>query len=111
MLHGKSQLINALKLVINEFERQLDRKVKIIRSNKGGEYYGRYNELWQNCSLFAKFLEKRDMCSIHNVWYAAIKLCYKNIYCIMMDMVRSIISNSSLLLLLWMYVLKTMIYL
>ena len=43
LLHEKSQVVNALEIYLNEIERQLDRKVKIIRSDKGGEYYGRYD--------------------------------------------------------------------
>ena len=47
LLHEKSQSVNALKVYINEVERQLDRKVKIVRSDRGGEYYGRYDESGQ----------------------------------------------------------------
>jgi len=36
--------VNALEVYINEVERQLNRKVKIIKSDRGGEYYGRYDE-------------------------------------------------------------------
>ncbi len=32
----KSQSMNALEVYINEIERQLDRKVKIVRSNRSG---------------------------------------------------------------------------
>ncbi|GJT55600.1 retrovirus-related pol polyprotein from transposon TNT 1-94 [Tanacetum coccineum] len=39
LLHEKSQSINALEVFINEVERQLDRKVKIVRSDRGCEYY------------------------------------------------------------------------
>ena len=44
LLHEKSQSVDALKVYITGIERQLDRKVKIIRSNRGGEYYGKYDE-------------------------------------------------------------------
>ncbi|GJX36332.1 retrovirus-related pol polyprotein from transposon TNT 1-94 [Tanacetum coccineum] len=44
LLHEKSQSINALEVYVNEVERQLDRKVKIIRSDRGGEYYEKYDE-------------------------------------------------------------------
>jgi len=36
--------VNALEVYINKVERKLDRKVKIVRSKRGGEYYGRYDE-------------------------------------------------------------------
>ena len=42
-------------------ERQLDRKVKVVRSDRGGEYYERYDERGQHPGLFAKFLEKRGV--------------------------------------------------
>ena len=44
-------------------ERELDRKVKVVRSDGGGEYYGRYDENGQHRSPLAKFLEKRDICA------------------------------------------------
>ena len=51
----KSQAINALEVFITEVERQLDIKVKIIKSYIGGEYYRRYDENGQHPSPFAKF--------------------------------------------------------
>ena len=63
MLHEKSQAINALEVFITEVERQLGRKVKIIRSDRGGEYYGRYDESGQHPGPFAKFLEKCGICA------------------------------------------------
>jgi len=44
LLHEKSQSVNALEVYINEMEKELDRKVKIVRFDRGGEYYGRYDE-------------------------------------------------------------------
>jgi len=63
LLHEKSQVVNALEIYINEMERELDRKVKVVRSDGGGEYYGRYDENGQHRSPLAKFLEKRDICA------------------------------------------------
>jgi len=48
---------------ITEIKRQIDRKVKIIRSDKGEEYYGRYDKSEQNPILFSKFLEKQGICA------------------------------------------------
>ena len=45
-------------MYITEVERQLDRKVKIVRSDRGGEFYGKYDESGQNPGPFAKLLEK-----------------------------------------------------
>ena len=44
LLHEKSQSVDVLEIFINEVERQLDRKVKIMRSDRGGEYYGKFDE-------------------------------------------------------------------
>ena len=63
LLHKKSQSVNALEVFITEVERQLDRKVKIVRSVRGDEYYGRYDEIGQRPGPFAKFLEKRGICA------------------------------------------------
>ncbi|GKB06474.1 retrovirus-related pol polyprotein from transposon TNT 1-94 [Tanacetum coccineum] len=54
---------NALEVIINEVERQLDRKVKIVRSDRGGEYYGKYDESGQCLGPFAKFIESHDICA------------------------------------------------
>jgi hypothetical protein len=55
--------MNALEVYIIEVERQLERKVKIIRSNRGGEYYGKYCESRQCLGPFAKLLEKHRICA------------------------------------------------
>ncbi|RVW56198.1 Retrovirus-related Pol polyprotein from transposon TNT 1-94 [Vitis vinifera] len=61
LMHEKSQAIEIFKMFIIEVERQLDKKIKIVRSDRGGEYYGRYDESGQNPGPFAKFLEKRGI--------------------------------------------------
>ena len=44
LMHEKSQAIDIFEMFITEVERQLDKKIKIVRSDRGGEYYGRYDE-------------------------------------------------------------------
>jgi len=44
-------------------KRQLDINVKIIRYDRGCEYYGRYDETGQHPGPFAKLLQKRDICA------------------------------------------------
>ena len=63
LLHEKSQVVDVLEICLNEVEKQLDRKVKIIRSDKCGEYYGRYDETGQHPGLFDKLSQKRDICA------------------------------------------------
>ena len=66
MLYEQSREINALETFITEVERQLGRKVKIIRSVRGGEYYGIYDENGQHPGPFSKFHEKHDICTQYN---------------------------------------------
>ena len=63
LLHEKSQAVNAFEVYITEVERQLERKVKIIRSDRGSEYYGKYCESGQCPGLFAKLFEKHGICA------------------------------------------------
>lgn len=38
LFHESSQSINALEVFVNEVEKQLDKKMKIMRSDKGGDW-------------------------------------------------------------------------
>jgi len=105
LLHKKSQAVNALEIYINEVKRQLNRKMKVVRSDRGGKYYGRYDESGQHPGLFAKFLEQRGICAQHTMsgtpqQNGASERRNRTL----IDMVRSMLSNSSLPVLLWMYV-------
>ena len=63
LLHEKSQLVDALTVFINEVERQLDKKSKIVRSERGDKYYNKHEEIRQCPGPFAKFFEKCGMCA------------------------------------------------
>ena len=63
MLHEKSQSVYALEVFITKVERQLDRRMKIVKFDRGGKYYGKHDEIGQCHSPFAKFLEKCGMCA------------------------------------------------
>jgi len=104
--------MNALESYINKVERQLDRKVKIVRSNRGGEYYGRYDESGQHLGPFAKFLKKRGICAQYTMTGTPQQNgVSERRNRTLMDMVRSMLSNSCLLVSLWMYALKIVMYL
>ena len=112
LLKEKSQSVDILEIFLNEVERQLDRKVKIIRSDRGGEYYEKYDESGQCPGPFAKVLEKRGICA----QYTMPGTPQQNGVAerrnrTLMDMVRSMMSNSSLPKSLWMHALKTAAYL
>ena len=50
--------MDALEIYYNEVKRQLDINVKIIRYDRGGEYYRRYDEIGQHPGPFAKLVQK-----------------------------------------------------
>ena len=55
--------MDVLKVFNDEVERQLDRKVKVVRFDRGGEFYGKFNERGQCLGPFVKLLESRDICA------------------------------------------------
>ncbi|RVW86375.1 Retrovirus-related Pol polyprotein from transposon TNT 1-94 [Vitis vinifera] len=111
LMHEKSQAIDIFEMFIIEVERQLDKKIKIVRSDRGGEYYGRYDESGQNPGPFAKFLEKRGI----RAQYTMPGTPQQNGVAerrnrTLMEMVRSMMSYSSVPISLWGEALKTAMY-
>nr|CAN69408.1 hypothetical protein VITISV_014748 [Vitis vinifera] len=111
LMHEKSQAIDIFEMFIIEVERQLDKKIKIMRSDRGGEYYGRYDESGQNPGPFAKFLEKRGI----RAQYTMLGTPQQNGATerrnrTLMEMVRSMISYFSVPISLWGEALKTAMY-
>ncbi|RVW81914.1 Retrovirus-related Pol polyprotein from transposon TNT 1-94 [Vitis vinifera] len=111
LMHEKSQAIDIFEMFITEVERQLDKKIKIVRSDQGGEYYGRYDESGQNPGPFAKFLEKHGI----RAQYTMPGTPQQNGVAerrnrTLMEMVRSMMSYSSVPISLWGEALKTAMY-
>ena len=111
MLHDKSQSVNVVEIYINEVERQLGKKVKIIRSDRGGEYYGRYDESGQRPGPFAKLLEKLGICAQYTMpgspWQNGVAERRNRT---LIEMVRSMISRTQLPTFLWTHALKTAVH-
>eukprot|EP00253_Pinus_taeda_P031110 PITA_31110 len=61
MLHKKSEALDAFKIFKAEVEKQCGKQIKIVRSDRGGEYYGRYKEDGQAPGPFAKFLQEHGI--------------------------------------------------
>ena len=53
--------LDMFKLYTAEVENQLDRRIRSVRSDRGGEYYGRFTKSGQNPSAFALFLAENDI--------------------------------------------------
>ena len=99
-------------MFIDEVERKLNRKVKVVRSDRGGEFYGKSTETGQCLGPFAKFLESQGICA----QYTMPGTPQQNGVAerqnrTLMDMVRSMLSHNNVPKSLWMYSLKTVVYL
>ena len=44
LLHNKNETLGAFKVFKVELEKQCGKEIKIVRTDRGGEYYGRYVE-------------------------------------------------------------------
>jgi hypothetical protein len=61
MLHNKNEALDAFKIFKAEVDKQCGKQIKIVRSDRGGEYYGRYTEDGQAPGPFAKFLQEHGI--------------------------------------------------
>ena len=61
LLHNKSEPLDAFKVFKVEVEKQCNKQIKIVRSDRGDEYYGRYTENGQALGPFAKFLQENGI--------------------------------------------------
>ncbi|RVW43636.1 Retrovirus-related Pol polyprotein from transposon TNT 1-94 [Vitis vinifera] len=61
ILHNKNEALEAFKVFKVEVEKQCGKQIKIVRSDRGGEYYGRYLEDGQSTGPFAKFLQEHGI--------------------------------------------------
>ena len=57
MIHNKDEALNAFTVFKAEVEKQCDKQIKIVKTDRGGEYYGRYTKDGQAPGPFAKFLQ------------------------------------------------------
>jgi hypothetical protein len=110
-LFDKSEAFDDFKSFKTEVEKQKETKIKRVRFDTGGEYYGRYIDKRQAKGPFAEFLKIEGIIA----QYTMLGMSQQNGVverrnCILMDMVRSMISRSSLPLSLWSEALKTTVY-
>ena len=111
LIQEKSESLDAFKVFKAEVELKREKKIKSVRSDQGGEFYGRYDETGRNPGPFARFLQE---CGI-DAQYTMPGSPEQNGVAerrnrTLMDMVRSMISNSTLPDFLWGDALKTAVY-
>ena len=96
------------KIFKAEVENQYELKIKVVRLDRGGEYYGRHTTCGQIPSPFAKFLQENGIVA----QYSTSGEPQQNGVAerrnrTLMNMVRSMLSNFTLPVSLWMEALKT----
>ena len=111
ILHNKNEAIYAFKVFKAEVKKQCGKQIKIVRSNRGGEYYGRYLENEQALGPFAKFLQEHGI----GAQYTMLGSPDQNGVTerrnrTLLDMVRNMLSSSKLPKFLRTGALKTTVY-
>ena len=111
LLYDKGEALDTFKVYKAEVKKQLGKQIKIMRSDRGGEYYGRYTWSGQKQGPFTRFLEKNEIVTQYTMPVSP----YQNGVAerrnrTLMDMVQSMISNSNLPLSFWSEALKTVVY-
>jgi transposase InsO family protein len=109
----RSEVLDKFKIFKAEVENQHDIKIKTVRSDRagGGEYYGRHTPYGQISGPFVRFLQENDIVAQYfmpgeSQQNGVAERCNHTL----MDMVRSMLSYSTLPIGLWMEALKTTIH-
>ena len=112
LIHEKSQSLEVFKLFKVEVENQLNKRIKNVRSDRGGEYYGKYDGSGKQCpGPFVKFLEECGIVPQYTIpGYPSMNGVVERRNITVKDMVRSMISHSNLPISLWGEALKTAAY-
>ncbi|GJZ49373.1 putative RNA-directed DNA polymerase [Tanacetum coccineum] len=111
LINEKSKSLNMFKTFKAKVENQLDRKIKVVRSDRGGKYYGRHIDVGQAPGSFF------DFCKDHKIinQYTMSGTPQQNGVAerrnhTLMDMVRSMLANSNIPEFLWTEALKTAVH-
>ena len=111
ILHNKHEALDAFKVFKAEVEKQYGKQIKIVRSDRGGEYYGRYLEDGQSPGPFAKFLQEHGIVAQYTMPGSPYQNCVaERRNRTLLDMVRNMLSSSKLPRFLWIEALKTTVY-
>ena len=111
LISEKSKALETFKIYKSEVENQLEMSIKVVMSDRGGEYYGRYTETGRNPGLFALFLQEKGIVA----QYTTPGTPEQNGVAerrnrTLMDMVRSMVCRTNLPNCLWGEIVKTANY-
>jgi transposase InsO family protein len=95
--------LDIFKIFKAEVENQHDKRIKIVQSDRGGEYYGRHIPYGQVPGPFARFLQENGIVTQYSISGKPQQngVAERRNHTLM-DMVRSMMSYSTLPLGLWM---------
>ncbi|KAL1569026.1 hypothetical protein AAHA92_00559 [Salvia divinorum] len=112
LIHEKSEALDKFKIFKAEVELQLNKSIKKVKSDRGGEYYGRNDGSGeQRQGPFALYLEECGIVPQYTMPGSPSKNgVAERRNRTLKDMVRSMISHSSLPQSLWGEALKTAVY-
>jgi hypothetical protein len=107
----RSEALDKFKIFKAEVETQHNIKIKLVRSDRGGEYYGHHTPYGQVPGPFARFLQENGIVTQYSMpgdpqQNGVAERRNRTL----MDMVRSMLSYSMLPISLWMEALKTAVH-
>jgi transposase InsO family protein len=95
----RSETLDKFKVFKAEVENQHNIKIKIVRSDRGGEYYGRHTSYGQVPGPFVRFLQENGIVAQYSMSGDPQQNgVAKRRNLTLMDMVRSMLSYSTLLI-------------
>ena len=111
LIKEKAESLDKFKIFWTEVEKQLVKVIKVVRSDRGGEYYGKHGDAGQLKGSFAKYLEDSGIVAQFTMpgspeQNGIVKRRNRTL----MEMVRSMISRTNLPGFLWGEALKTALY-
>ncbi|KAL0455815.1 UNVERIFIED_CONTAM: Retrovirus-related Pol polyprotein from transposon TNT 1-94 [Sesamum latifolium] len=110
-LEHKSEALDDFKVFKAEVEKQCDIQIKIVRSDKGGEYFGRYTEGGQAPGPFAKFLAEQGIVAQYTMPGSSDQNSVaERRNRTLLDMMRSMMASSKFHKSLWIEALKMAVY-
>ena len=111
LIKEKSDSLDKFKIFKTEVEKQLGKTIRIVRSDRGGEYYGKHDIAGQHMGVFARYLQDCGIVAQYTMpgspeQNGVAERRNRTIK----DMMRSMMSRSNLPEYLWGEALKTAMY-
>ena len=111
LIKEKSDALDKFKVFKLEVEKQLGKVIKIVRSDRGGEYYGRHGDVGQHMGPFSKYLQDCGIIAQYTIPGSPEQngVAERRNHTLK-DMMKSMMSRSNLLKYLWGEPIKTANY-